>query len=146
MTKEEWAEAVVWLDARYGDGHWTERRVSVYYADLEKFDAVDVWTAIHMYHEKGNTRTPTASQLIHGALDARRGRALEDQGRALPQPRDTMSWAEYCTVTYGEIISFTEAMEREHKKAGPCGIDSCSIHNPKQQPPPMRKATSASPW
>ena len=146
MTREDWAECVGWLGARYGDKQWTEKIIEVYYDDLKRFDPTDVWTAIHMYHEKGNTRTPLPGQLINLTLESRRTRALEDQGQAaLPAPRDTVSWAEYSTGAYGEILTFTEAIEREHLKS-PCKIEGCRICEPDQATLDMATLADASPW
>lgn len=144
MTRDDWAEAVTWLNARYSDKQWTEKIIGTYFDDLKRFDAADVWTAIHMYHEEGNTYTPLPGQLIRLARDSAKQRV--QQQPALPAPhKDTISWAEYSTSAYGEVIPFTEAIERTHLAAGPCRIRNCTIHN-KDQPAEKRPVTLSAPW
>ena len=115
MTKPEWAEAVEWLAIRYPSDTWTNKdRINAYYLDLRRHPAEDIWTAIHMYHEQGNTRAPLSSQLIALARDAAHHRT--QIAVALPETTDTISWKEYATRTYGRAISLNQAALLEYNK------------------------------
>lgn len=140
MTEPEWDELLVWFEQRWPHNRWSPATIGALFDDLEKFDAVDVWGAVHHLYEQGREHPPSPSTIVARTLDERRQNALRERmampkrlnGGPDPDPPVEIFWPEYAERTYGDPISFAEAIQLEHLKVTDCRSPLCDLHRRKE--------------
>lgn len=129
MTANEFDEVIGWIEIRWPNLRWTSITVAALFSDVERFDSVDVWSAVHNLYEKGSDFAPNPSIIVATTLEERR---LNDERKRLAMPISIdpgrMLWPEYAIATYGEPISMWEAAERQHAVEADCVGPKCKVH------------------
>ncbi len=135
MDHKQFDKLVDFVAERYPDSQWTAEDVVAIFADLERFDASDVWSAMNHYHEQGREFPPNASLLLSRSIDERQKTAREEMYRGIPEGRgkplpepEPIDWSEYAVKRFGERLSWDDAIARIHSEMRPCNTKTCDIH------------------
>lgn len=111
MSRVEFVELVEFIRDRWGMvDAWANAEHVV--ADFEPVSAEAVWEVLknRMTGDPGKARwAPNPPELLALSLDWMRARMAPP---ALPETTELYGWREYCRRTYGQVISFQEAIER----------------------------------
>ncbi len=129
MNQKHWMEIVLWVDDRFDKG-WSPEQATTWYADLEQFDASDVWAAIHKLYEEGRDFPPNGSTLLARCITERHTSARADMYRGLPEPRGKPDPTGWIQKRFGETLSGMEVVERIHASMRPCANKDCQLHYP----------------
>ena len=133
MTETEYDNIISWVEVRWPHLRWTSVTVAALFKDLSQFDATDVHAACHKLYEQGREHPPTPSLIVAACLAERKSNAARERmsmPTALPSGAD-MYWPEYAVQTYGEAITFWEAVKRRHGESESClagRSQPCDVH------------------
>lgn len=111
MTGSEYAQMVEYLADRFPPGRMGAWDAGAIVHDFLPFDADLVWEVLlgKLDADPSIEWPPTPPALRAGVLDRLRH---DRPAPAIPETTAKYGWKEHCMRTYGEVITFQEAVER----------------------------------
>ena len=108
MTGDEFLELRRWMADRWPSlAHLTDGQWLAYREELDRFQTVNVWSAVRACFSAGDEYPPAVGKLARLTADWER----QQQQKALPAGRG-MSWEEYSRERWGEVVPLCRAYER----------------------------------
>ena len=108
MTGDEFLQLRRWMADRWPSlAHLTDGQWLAYREELDRFQTVNVWSAVRACFGAGDEYPPAVGKLARLTADWER----QQQQKALPAGRG-MSWEEYSRERWGEEIGLFDSGQR----------------------------------